>query len=292
MNSKEKYSSEYRDGYKVPGKMKQIWDKEIELVLELDRVCKKYNLKYFADSGTLLGAVRDKGFIPWDDDIDVVMMREDYDKLMKVGRNEFKAPFFFQSAYTDKKYIRGHAQLRNSFTCAMLKEEACNVEFNQGIFIDIFPLDAVPSDNTDRIEQIKKLKKYKREFQYVCLPSKSKFKNILKNILYFVYPLKFRYKKFEECAKQYTNKDEIYIDKVSFRLSDNYYKLKRKWYDKVIYMQFEDIMLPVPSNYDEILKEMYGDYMKPTKAPTCHGKVIFDVNKSYKQVIKEMKREN
>lgn len=292
MNSKEYYSVEYRNGYKVSNEMKQIWAKEIELLLELDRVCKKYNLRYFADSGTLLGAVRHKGFIPWDDDIDVVMMRSDYDKLMEVGKSEFKNPFFFQSAYTDKKYIRGHAQLRNSLTCAMLEKEAYTVKFNQGIFIDIFPLDAVPQNDKDRIDQVEKLKRYIREFQCVCRPSKSKIKNLIKDVLYFVYPLKLRYKKFEECAKQYTDKDEIYIDKISFRLKNNYYKLKKEWYDKIIYMPFEDITIPVPFNYDEILKEMYGEYMKQVKAPTCHGNVIFDVNKSYKQVIKEAKGRN
>ena len=138
------FREEIRDGYKVSEKMKKVWAVELDLLNKLLEVCQKYELKCFADAGTLLGAVRHKGFIPWDDDIDVVMFREDYEKLRAVAQEEFKEPYFFQCAYSDDNYIRGHAQLRNSDTTAFLyREVRRKVERNYGIFIDIFILDGV-----------------------------------------------------------------------------------------------------------------------------------------------------
>ena len=82
-NSNSKYKDEYRWDFLVDGKRKRIWETELDMLRLLDKLCKENNLKYFAEFGTLLGAVRHKGFIPWDDDIDVVMMRDDYKNYWK-----------------------------------------------------------------------------------------------------------------------------------------------------------------------------------------------------------------
>ena len=140
---------EVRQGYTVTEKMKKVWAVQLDLVHKLDTVCKKYGLRYFADSGTLLGAVRDKGFIPWDDDIDIVMLRRDYELLKKVADKEFRHPYFYQDMYRDEGLIRPHAQLRNSETTAYLPQEK-NRPYNKGIFVDIFPLDILPDDEKTR----------------------------------------------------------------------------------------------------------------------------------------------
>ena len=84
----------------------------------MERICKKYGLKYFADSGTLIGAVRHQGYIPWDDDIDLAMLREDYETFLKVAPGELKEHLVLQTPYREKNYLRAHAQLRNSRTQA------------------------------------------------------------------------------------------------------------------------------------------------------------------------------
>ena len=114
---------EVRCGYTVSEKMKKVWSVEMDMLKELIRVCKKYDLNYYADSGTLIGAVRHNGFIPWDDDIDVAMFREDYEKLLSVAKEEFKYPYFLQTVYSEKDYLRGHAQLRNSATTGCIKND-------------------------------------------------------------------------------------------------------------------------------------------------------------------------
>ena len=138
---------EIRNGYTISHEMKEIWAVELDLLVEFDRVCKENGLKYFASCGTKLGAVRHHGFIPWDDDVDVMMLRDEYDKLCKIAPQLFAYPYFFQTEETDKGSARGHAQLRNSKTTAILKSEArmC-YKYNQGIFLDIFPLDNIPDD--------------------------------------------------------------------------------------------------------------------------------------------------
>lgn len=137
-------NEEIRCGYTVTEQMKKVWAVELDLLHELLRVCDKHGLHCYADAGTLLGAVRHKGFIPWDDDIDVVMFREDYEKLKKIADLEFVKPYFFQTAYTDNQYTYGHAQLRNIKTTGILEEEKDKRRpFVQGIFIDIFVLDGV-----------------------------------------------------------------------------------------------------------------------------------------------------
>jgi lipopolysaccharide cholinephosphotransferase len=116
------YSEEVRLGYTVSAKMKKIWAVEIDLLQCLIDVCEGHHLKYWADGGTLPGAVRHQGFVPWDDDIDIIMPRKDYDKLvgLAVSGQEFQAPYLLQTAYTDTGYARDHAQLRDVRTTGVL----------------------------------------------------------------------------------------------------------------------------------------------------------------------------
>lgn len=133
---------EVRCGYRVSEKMKKVWAVELDLLEKFTSVCEKYNLRYFADAGTLIGAVRHQGFIPWDDDVDVVMPREDYDRLFEIAEKEFSYPYFFQTSLTENGFFRTHAQLRNSLTTGFIPYDR-DKDINKGIFLDIFVLDGV-----------------------------------------------------------------------------------------------------------------------------------------------------
>lgn len=146
--------------YLVTSKIKEVWQLELDMLEEVDRICQKYEIEYFLQGGTLLGAVRHKGYIPWDDDIDIVMRRNDYNKFLEIAQKELGDKYFLQYYKTERKYNRGHAQIRNPNTTAIIKGDEFN-NFNKGIFIDIFPLDNIPNDKKEADKFIKEVKKRK-----------------------------------------------------------------------------------------------------------------------------------
>ncbi len=158
------FNEETRCGYVVTKKMKKVWAVELDLLNEFSKLCKKYDIKWFVDGGTLLGTVRHGGFIPWDDDIDIMMTRAEYDKFCLIAPLEFKKPYFLQTEESDSMSLRCHAQLRNSDTTGILKGDSkFSYTYNQGIFIDIFPFDAISNDKDEVTQQSKMLWDIKRK---------------------------------------------------------------------------------------------------------------------------------
>ena len=137
------FNAEIRNDHYVCRCTKELWAIQLDMLYKVQQICDKHNIKWWIDAGTLLGAVRHRGFIPWDDDVDIVMFREDYDKFLEVARTELKDPYFLQTDWTDKVFYC-HTKIRRSDTTGILaKDTLANFDFNQGIFIDIFPMDFV-----------------------------------------------------------------------------------------------------------------------------------------------------
>lgn len=124
-------------------KLRKLQLCELEILNEFVRICEMWDLQYYLAGGTLLGAVRHQGFIPWDDDIDVAMPREDYDKFAKVCTKELGLNYFYQSPETDPHYFLTYAKIRKNGT-EVYEERFQNAKFHKGVFIDIFPLDFCP----------------------------------------------------------------------------------------------------------------------------------------------------
>ena len=120
-------------------------------------VCEKHNLSYFLNGGSCLGAIRHKGFIPWDDDIDVMMPREDYEKFLTLQKEYEGTPYFIQCWKTDPHYIYGYAKLRDSST-TFIEDNYVNHRINHGVWIDIFPIDGMSKEPIDRAKCAKKVK--------------------------------------------------------------------------------------------------------------------------------------
>jgi len=113
----------------------------LEMLIEFDAICKKHKLQYWLDSGSLLGAVRHQGFIPWDDDIDLSMPIEDYNKLLEIAGSEFSNDIFFQTAQTDKNFKFDYIKLRsNKASIVEFHEKDKQIKYHQGVFVDIFPM--------------------------------------------------------------------------------------------------------------------------------------------------------
>lgn len=290
---------EERCGYLVSKKMKEVWAVELDLFAEFDRVCRKYDIQYFASSGTMLGAVRHHGFIPWDDDMDVMMMRDQYEKLCKIAEKEFSYPYFFQTEYTDPGSLRGHAQLRNSMTTGGLVEEIKNkVPINQGIFFDIFPLDAIPDDELERKRFLNKIMHMKQKlwkkanFTIRYLPARTRWKRPIKYLLHGVLSLlikpediKMEFRHFEQACQQYNDQETKYVDLISFRGNDKF-KRRRCHFKTRIYVPFEFLQMPICKDYDAALTNIFGNWHKLVKGTSLHGGVIFDTGRPYTDYLK------
>ncbi len=295
------FSVEERDNTIISEQTKKIWAVEMDLLVQLDNICKENNLHFCVDCGTLLGAVRHKGYIPWDDDVDVVMLREDYDKLVEISGSVFQEPYFFQCFQTDLGFTRVHAQLRNSKTTGALACESKKVPFNQGIFLDIFPLDRVSKYKALRVIKYYLMKLIIKTVQFANSTekegiAKQMIQKLIKkitvrnghNILLSLY---------DHLAKKCWFPSDL-VAKVTFYPLRMYKSLEtqllpRMFFKSLIRMPFEFIHVPVPKEYDKVLKVYYGEnYMEPVKGGGEHGEVIFDPERPYKEVIKELKRKN
>lgn len=287
------FCEEVREGYKVSETMKAVWAVELDLYEELKRVCDKYSLKVFADGGTMLGAVRHKGFIPWDDDMDLCMPRADYEKLCAVATDEFQHPYFWQTEETDPGTVRGHGQLRNSETSATYKDEHMFGK-NQGIFIDVFPLDNVPDDVTTRTRFLNKLRRlqiFTRSYQHLSEGvNKSKGpKRLLKELLIKSNSIWKRndrnpfYEKAEALKQKYNEEDTETWALLFLVLPDNTdrWVYKKRYYDETVEMDFETIKLTVPRGYEEYLNHCYGNWKEYVIGNNIHGNLIFDPYNSY-----------
>lgn len=289
---KEFISEEIICDHLVSEKMKKVWSVQLDLLAELERVCEKHNLTYYADSGTLIGAVRHKGYIPWDDDIDIAMKRADYDKLLAISASEFQPPYFFQSAYSDN-FPRGFSRIRNSQTTAVTKRDA-GKNINLGIFIDIFPLDNVPDDLLAREKWLKKLKKVYNIIYAGTEMTPDQFPSVLKKVackllnIYFKvfgYRLAFRY--YENICKKYNHIDTEHVSYIAYSRGKEKHIWKNSSYGQSYKVPFEFTQINIPSGYDARLKTEYGDYLEMIHKPTAHGKMIIEPDIDYQTYIKE-----
>ncbi|MBQ5951072.1 MAG: LicD family protein [Lachnospiraceae bacterium] len=289
------FREEERYGFYIKRWKKEVWAVELDLLYELDRVCRELGVQYCLSNGSLIGAVRDGHFIPWDDDVDVMMLRKDYDILVSQGPACFEHPFFLQTGYTDRRYARGHSQLRNSETCAARPTEIDVVPFNQGIFIDIFVLDGIDDSRVE--SQIARSQQCKRDMVAIereirGLSPRSIAQRIRKRYLAARYgDTAGVYRAWENIFRS-VDADEV--ENLMFRRKGaTIYRYKKEWFSTVQYIPFEDGVFPVPGNYDRVLAVRYGeDYLVPKRIVTTHGKMgelIFDVDRSYKQVIEDRK---
>lgn len=286
---------EIRDEFYVDEKRKKLWAVMIDLLSELDRVCKKYNLKFCAGGGTLLGAVRHKGFIPWDDDVDVWMMREEYEELQKHA-DEFKIPYFLQTPYTDPGYYFSAIKLRNSNTTDVSEIFAWE-DWNMGIGIDIFPIDKYEFDELPEAysqigELTTELSTYmRRNNPNLDDANKQRVANYCGRDPMAIYI------EIERIAQKFNNspKANCLGEFVNTQYKNPYCKIiNEEDIVSQVLLDFEHIKMPSCNGYLNYLKTFYGDFMKlppVEKRGTWHSGQIFDAERPYTEVIKDIRAE-
>lgn len=279
---------EIRSDYLVDEDQKMLWAILLDLYAELNRVCDQYGLRLFADGGTLLGLVRHHGFIPWDDDMDFIMPRYDYEKLCRLA-GEFSDPYFLQTPYSDPNYFYSYIKLRNSkTTCLPLAHTAAG--YNAGISIDIFPLDVCEEDHyleerENIFESIMRCSSFMKRNNLNGL-SEDQLRNIRK---YQTETPLLEYERIQSIASSHNESSSELCGNLVVTLTKPYKNVwRRVWYDSVSEMQFENLFMPAPIGMKARLEKQYGDWMSLPpigERGICHPNVILDVCKPFTEYI-------
>lgn len=247
--------------------LKTLQQLELKIAKEINRVCEIIGIRYFLIGGTFLGAVRHKGFIPWDDDIDVGMIREDYERFMKEAPEYLGDEFFLQNWDTDPNYPFSFGKLRLNGTVVVEKMND-GVEGHKGVFLDIFPYDNVPEDP--------KLQKKQARNIYILKKMMWIKKGYGKNLQNDGIKMWLKYNGARLCtsfvsyawiketySKELTKYNGRHTEKLFISCLYSYEKscVERKWVEELANYEFEDALFPAPRDYDSFLTALYGDYM-------------------------------
>lgn len=254
--------------------------KVLELLVELDRVCKKYAIEYWIDAGTLLGARRHKGFIPWDDDIDVCMTRENYDKFVEMMTTVEKSKkFFLQTAETDPYYYKRSIPCRFRLNNTELIEKsdayinAADYRMHQGIFLDIFPFDKYSKNPLIRFpfERYLGFLYVSKTFGQYAKYIKPLSKRIVAWLVHQIFSWDFLEKRKKKLIKKLNAKTENYGWGVGVETPFNRKPNDVEDIFPLSQIEFEGNLYSCPANVDLYLRKMYGeDYMTPPKEQDRH----------------------
>lgn len=266
---------------------------ELSILREFIRVCDSLGLKYYLLGGSMLGAVRHRGFIPWDDDIDVGMPRRDYQRFLRQGKSLLPERLFLQNLYTDPEVLHNITKLRDSST-TFIETSVKDRRINHGVFIDIFPLDVYPDDprSRSRIERGAKWAS-RRIYLAYTLPPELKprgLKALGLRVLGCLAVLRF-----PRTIDALRRREALYSAEHSGSLIANYCGAWGKkeyvpasWYGEGVPARFEDLEARIPDRAELWLTQVYGDYMRlppPEKRKAHHYAERIDTARPYTQFL-------
>ncbi len=255
----------------------------LSMLKELDRICRKHDIRYMLFAGTALGAVRHAGFIPWDDDLDVIMLRDDYEKFLKIAEKELPEEYFLQKEFSEH-WPCFFSKIRKNNTACIEKTIPKDPLQHQGIYIDIFPCDRLSNCGLMRRVQFiaSKIVIAKALYQRGYLTN-SRCKKIVMRICSvlpskpFLYLTKLPQKKNSRMVHAFFSGSVKYREGI----------YPAEWFEERKLMAFEDAEFFVSSSVEQMLTCLYGDYMTlpPEAERVCMHVMKIDLEHSYEQYI-------
>jgi lipopolysaccharide cholinephosphotransferase len=282
----------------TPETLRRLWDTEEDILKEFVRICQAHDLTYFCAYGTALGAIRHQGFIPWDDDMDLGMPREDYETFVRVAPQELGARYTLLESRTTQGYVMPFAKLTRSDT-TFVEATDQNRTYHSGIFIDIFPFDRIYADAKKRDKLLHKCWMLARLCVLSEYPS-PKMPAGLNPVVRAVAKLGCGvlhlglkvcgqskdklYARYVRTAMQPAREGEqgLYTDAVLYRLEDNYGQVDVCYAEEVLFppveVPFDGMTVAVPHDYDAYLTRSFGDYMTPPPEHQrhCHFPAVLE----------------
>lgn len=254
----------------TPEQFRKMQLTELDMLVEFDRVCREHNINYVLFGGSLLGAVRHKGYIPWDDDADIGMLREDYNLFKRFSQEMNPDICYFQDHDTDNEYRWGYGKLRrtNSIYVRVGQE---HLKCNTGIFVDVFPMDDIPKRVVGQIIQ-DKICYCMRKILWSEVAKKNT--NGLAKAWFTVLsliPVSLPFKVYDRFARKSKNTSPNRVRCLSFPATGTLYKknplnirygMPKIWFTERKEYEFEGKMFFSSDDFDEVLSYIYGDYMK------------------------------
>lgn len=255
----------------------------LELLKQVDSICRKYGISYSLFSGSLLGAVRHAGFVPWDDDLDLIFLREDYERFLNIAEKELDPSLYYVQREFSEHWPMQSSKIRRNNTACIEKFRPKDSKMHRGIYIDLFPCDSLSNNNLIAMLQF---------FASKIVIAKAldargyETHSYLKKIILVMSRLLPRnpFLRVVQLGRQ-TNTERVH----SFLGGSSRYEksvFPRKWFQELQRMPFEDGIYPVPVESDALLKILYGDYMKiPSEEEQAIKKHAFlvDTNRSYSE---------
>ena len=284
---------EIRDGVEVSAEMKATWKVLLDILEEFIRICEKYNLKYCLDGGTMLGAIRHKGFIPWDDDVDVSLPRADFQRFLEIAKDELKPPLFLQYGTTDPEHFQAFACIRNNHTSGIdVSWIRSGRRHSMGIGMDIFPFDYIPDKTSDLKWILWRSRQIFRLHGYVFLRNlKGWRKWIARPCFILLYKfigngrlIKWRDRNFAA----YTDATAPRYGNIVFQVGNERGFFRKEVFAERIKIPFEYIEAYVPIGYEEYLLHLYGaNWRTPIRGAGSHEALVVDTKQPYKKLLVE-----
>lgn len=297
--------AEERCGYYISADMKAVWAIQLDILKQILDICNRHQLRIWMAGGSLLGTVRHRGYVPWDDDIDLMMPRADYEQFCSIAPHEMPDDLFLQTQYSDPAFHLSMAKVRKNGTAAIDRNEGIfGNAYHMGIFVDIFPLDVFPTKESIkrlifRINSVlRRIRLYanipphrfarrfpglkRAVFRILCMPFRIRLLNSLlttaQKLLYASYS-KHRDWPVVMCPEWWG----IFTGGTDTKR----WSYTQDLLQETIYLPFEHMQVPVPKDYEEILNITYGDWKSFVRGGACHSGLVVDVKRSYREVLIE-----
>lgn len=276
---------EVRDDFIVDEQRKKLWKTMLDIFECITSVCERHDIRYFLISGSALGAVRHKGFIPWDDDMDLGMLRDDYNRFIQYARDEIKEPLFLQDGFNDGNHICGLLRIRDSRTTAIIKNDFYK-ECNNGIYVEIYPFDNVPSNVIKA-----KVQAFLSHLLYHGLLADyygpaSKMQHVGRGLVRMI-GIRRSYQLWQGVCQRYNGRNCRDVDTVALPrwYAEGIYRMPREWVSQKRMVPFEYLTACIPNEAERMLKLQFGDYMalppKEKRGAEHEHQVYFDPDTPY-----------